>query len=238
MGAGCRLAALFAGAVIGICSAQSRVPVLVELFTSEGCSSCPPADHVLQQLDSHAIVLSEHVDYWDHQGWKDRFSSPSFTMRQQAYARIFAIDGPYTPEMVVDGAKEFNGSDAKQAGEAITAAARRKKAEVRLARTDAGLQVEVDPVPASADVFLALADESATTDVGAGENSGKRLRHVAIVRSLRKIGSVKRGAAFSKLIELPRETAGQRAVVFVQESGPGRVSGAAVSVPASYSPAP
>ncbi|HYW48610.1 MAG TPA: DUF1223 domain-containing protein [Bryobacteraceae bacterium] len=239
MGAGKNLTlAVVACAWAATCSAQSRAPVLVELFTSEGCSSCPPADRVLEKLDSQAIVLSEHVDYWDHDGWKDPFSSAAFTARQQAYSRIFAIDGPYTPEMVVDGEKEFNGSDGGRASEAIAAAARRKKADIRLSRTDAGLQVDVDAAPASADLYLALAEDSATSQVSAGENSGRRLHHVAIVRSLRKIGSVKRGAAFSRLVEMPRATAGQRAIVFLQESGPGRVSGAAMLAPATYSPAP
>jgi len=228
---------LFFAALVGVCSAQSRAPVLVELFTSEGCSSCPPADRLLEKLDPEAIVLSEHVDYWDHQGWKDPFATHAFTTRQQAYGRILNTEGVYTPQMVIDGQKEFVGSDGKQAGEAIARAARGKKAEVRLSRSDAGLQVDVSAAPGSADVFLALADDSATSQVAAGENNGRRLRHVAVLRSLQKIGAVKRGGGFSRLVELPRGTEAQRVIVFLQDSGPGRVSGAAMLPAANRSTA-
>ena len=228
------LAACSALLLAAASSDSSRAPILVELFTSEGCSSCPPADRLLQRLDSKAIVLSEHVDYWDRQGWKDRFSSHAFTERQEAYARLFGLDGSYTPEMVIDGAAEFNGSDSARAVQEIAKAGRRPKAQVSLTRTPAGgLRIEVDSAAASADVMLALADPAAQSQVAAGENKGHRLTHVAIVRSLRKIGSVKRGVAFRSEIPLPPEAAAQRIVVFVQEDGQARVSGAAMLAPAA-----
>src|SRR5579872_6741309 len=122
-----------------VAAENSRAPVLVELFTSEGCSSCPPADRLLAQLDSHAIVLSEHVDYWDHEGWKDPYSSPQFTQRQQSYGRQFGLKSVYTPELVVDGAVEFVGNDGGRAAAEISKAEQRKKATVRIARTEAGI---------------------------------------------------------------------------------------------------
>ncbi|MGO9255249.1 MAG: DUF1223 domain-containing protein [Bryobacteraceae bacterium] len=217
-----------AAAASAVAQTPAPAPVLVELFTSEGCSDCPPADRLLEHLDSQAIVLSEHVDYWDRLGWKDRFSSPLFSRRQESYSPLLNPKGPYTPEMVVDGEAEFVGSDAKRAADAIAKAARRPKAEVKLSRTQAGLQVEIASPPASGDVWLALADDRDASEVAAGENRGRRLEHIAVVRSLRKIGSVKRGGAFSQLVELPAASAPQRVVVFVQEPGPGRVTGAAL----------
>jgi hypothetical protein len=202
---------------------RPRAPVLVELFTSEGCSSCPPADRLLQQLDPQAIVLSEHVDYWNHQGWKDPFSSPVFTQRQEAYGRRFNLESVYTPEMVVDGETEFSGADVRRALAAVSRADRLPKAVVRISRTGAGLRVEAGRAPASAGIFLVLAEDSGTSEVSAGENNGRRLHHVAIVRSIRKIGSVKRGAGFSRDVGLPPEAGSGRIVVFLQESDQGRV---------------
>ena len=122
---------------------QPRVPVLVELYTSEGCSSCPPADALLQKLernpstpDAVVIAMSEHVDYWNHLGWNDPFSSAQMSARQQAYALRFGSKGPYTPQMVVDGADEFVGSDASRARHAIAEAATRHKVELTLQPKD------------------------------------------------------------------------------------------------------
>ena len=226
---------LLSGALLTTGFGQSRSAVLVELFTSEGCSSCPPADRVLEKLDSQAIVLSEHVDYWNQLGWKDPFSSAAVTARQQAYSRMLRVDGVYTPEMVVDGEAEFNGSEGQRAVDAIAKASHKKKADVRIARTDGGLRVEVEGAPGGADVFLVLAEDSAASQVSAGENNGRHLHHVAVVRSMQKIGSVKRGASFSREMELPRTAGAQRVIVFLQESGPGRVSGAAMLAPGKLS---
>jgi hypothetical protein len=205
-----------------------RWPILVELFTSEGCSSCPPADRHLQQLDRQVIVLSEHVDYWDHDGWKDKFSSPAFTERQENYARAFGLDSPYTPQMVVDGVAQFTGGDTRRAMQEIDKASDRPKASIVLERVGDNVRVAVGDAPRDGEVWLALADNNAMTRVAAGENKGRTLTHVAVVRSLKKIGSVRRGGGFSKLVELAGSAHGQRIVVFVQEAGQSRVMGAAL----------
>lgn len=208
--------------------APARAPVLVELFTSEGCSSCPPADQLLGQLDSRAIVLGEHVDYWDRYGWRDRFSSTAFTVRQENYGKKFHIESVYTPQMVVDGAVQFSGADSRRAVDAIDRAARNPKAKIQLSRGAAGLDVSVEDSPQSASVYLAFVEPEATTQVGKGENQGRELHHVAVARGIRKIGAVKRGGGFQKTVELPADSASQRLVVFLQDGGDGDVFGAAL----------
>src|SRR6266567_4617287 len=162
---------------------SQRQPVLVELFTSEGCSSCPPADALLERLDrtqpvagAQIIALSEHVDYWNHIGWADPYSSPAFSARQEKYARQFHTQGPYTPQMVVDGKTEFVGSDARSAESAIREALRQQKAAVRIGGTDGSAAVEVDRLPAGkahkAGVYVAYAADAGTQDVVRGENKG------------------------------------------------------------------
>ncbi len=227
---------LLAAAFVSPAAESSRAPVLVELFTSEGCSSCPPADRILEQLDPHAIVLSEHVDYWDHEGWKDPYSSPRFTQRQENYVRQFGIDGAYTPEMVVDGMAQFNGSNGRRAQDEIAKATERKKAAIRLSRSDAGLDIQVENAPRSTSVWLVLAENAAASQVSGGENKGRRITHVAVVRSLQKVGSVKAGQPFRKSVELRREDAGKRVVVFLQSDGVGLITGAAVLEPHTAAP--
>jgi hypothetical protein len=238
----------------GLFAADSRVagsPVLVELFTSEGCSSCPPADAVLERLDrlqpvagAEAIVLSEHVDYWNHDGWADPYSSREYSRRQQGYADRFQLNDVYTPQMVVDGAAEFVGGDSPRALAAIRQAAERRKIAVRITplpieqenAKSLRFRIETDPFPVSdgskATVYFAVAENEATTQVGGGENGGRRLHHVAVVRSLEDIGSTGRGVSFTKDLSItvpPGKRPDQfRVVAFVQERGQGRVLGAAV----------
>ena len=226
-------------------SSANRVPVVVELFTSEGCSSCPPADALLRKFDaqpfpaSELIVLSEHVDYWNHIGWTDPYSSHAYSERQSAYGDRLHLDGVYTPQMIVDGAHEFVGSNADDAQKAIAKATGNSKIAVRI--TDAKLEgdtlhvhIEAGPLPMgarSADVVLIAALNHVESQVAAGENSGRRLTHVAVVRALKMAGSIAPGQAFSQdvAVKLEKRTdaADLRAIALVQEPGPGKILGAA-----------
>ncbi|HUK17776.1 MAG TPA: DUF1223 domain-containing protein [Bryobacteraceae bacterium] len=217
-----------ASATILFSASETRAPILVELFTSEGCSSCPPADRLLEQLDSRFVVLSEHVDYWNHDGWTDPFSSAEWTARQETYGRHFKLDGPYTPQMVVDGSVEFTGSNVTRAAHELALAKDRPKAAVRLERSSTGVQVKIESARTGAGVFLAIADDSGESQVGAGENRGRQLHHVAIARSLRKIGRIDSEGRFHREVALPEKTRRQRVIVFLQQGDAGVVSGAAM----------
>lgn len=212
--------------------------VIVELFTSEGCSSCPPADALLGQLrrppnanGAEVIPLGFHVDYWDSSAWHDRFDSGAYSRRQDDYARKFHIDGPYTPQMVVNGQFEFVGSLAGKAREAITeASAQAPAAEVQI--SPAGSNKLLLKVTGSlpADVMLAITEDNLTTNVGGGENDGRVLHHSAVVRELRRLGHVQNGS-FSTTVPLTTRQGWKRddlrAVVFVQDEASGQIFGAA-----------
>ena len=235
-------AAAFAG-LTGVVLAQDgqRTPVLVELFTSEGCSSCPPADLLLEKLDrlqpiagAAIIVLSEHVDYWNSAAWKDPYSSAVFSRRQQTYAHRSNLESVYTPQMIVDGTTEFVGNDGRRAQSAIAAASKQEKVGVRILPVATGVRIEVDALPKSAgrrdaDVFLVQADESGTNEVAGGENKGRRLHHIAIARRIEKLGTVRARVGFSKDAPASAGPAATRWIAFAQEPASGRVWGAAVS---------
>jgi hypothetical protein len=223
---------------------SARTPVLVELFTSEGCSSCPPADAVLARLEktqpiagAEVIALSFHVDYWNYIGWADPFSSAQFSERQGEYARAYGKDGVYTPQMIVDGVREFPGGNGNLATETITKAARTPKATLRFSREKPGaegvvrLGVKIADLPpmgagGAAYVLLAVTESDLSTDVRRGENSGRRLSHVGVVRRLTTLGPVT-GGDFAVEASIPIERGWRRenlrAVVFAQESGSRRV---------------
>ena len=230
--------------------AMNASPVLLELFTSEGCSSCPPADRLLAQLDgtqpiagAQLIVLSEHVDYWDHEGWKDAYSSSAFTSRQEEYARRFRLNSAYTPQLVVDGNAQVNGSDSAAADRAIESARQRAKVAVRIsavALTDAKtirLHLSVDALPGdfqgrTADILVAVALDHAESHVSGGENSGRDLRHVAVAESINKVGTVAKGTKFDRDVRVKIKGAagleGLRLIAFVQQPDDGDVVGAAL----------
>jgi hypothetical protein len=221
-------------------------PVLVELFTAEGCSSCPPADHLLEQLDAsqpipgaHLIVLSEHVDYWDGQGWPDPYASKAFTERQVAYERSLKVSEPFTPQFVVDGTVDMRLSRRERIGGQLNAAAASVKIPVSIesASVSEGSSptidgsVRVEGAQGPCELFVAVALDHADSQVLRGENRGQHLTHVAVLVALSRIGSVAAGDSSRQSFSLPLrpglEHSPLRVIAFVQRPGPGAVVGAA-----------
>jgi hypothetical protein len=220
-------------------------PVVVELFTSEGCSSCPPADAWLRELaeggaiDRVAVIaLSEHVDYWNRLGWKDTFSSAAMTARQGHYARALGSQ-VYTPQMVVDGEVEFIGSDRQAGTTAIRHAAASKKAAVtaEVAIAPAVIDVRATITPGAldrlpdADVFVAITEDGLVSNIAAGENRGRRLTHAAVARYLQKVDRVKNGSLSASIsARIPIDPAWSleklRVVVLLQSHGAVKIVGA------------
>jgi hypothetical protein len=184
-------------------SSPARQPVLVELFTSEGCSDCPAADALLARLDAtqfvagaEAIVLSEHVTYWNYLGWSDPFSFEAMSRRQARYASRFGLDQVYTPQAVVDGAAEVLGSDSAALSHAIAGAAQKEKPELRIEGanwTENTIGFAVKAAEGLHGVLtVALAEDATHSIVGRGENAGRTLQHVAVVRVIKTMGQNKR----------------------------------------------
>lgn len=252
------LALVIAGAVFGAhAKAQEsgmesgRTPVVIELFTSEGCSSCPPADALLQKLEAQQpvagaeiIAIEEHVDYWNHDGWVDPYSSPEWTERQRAYGELFKQDS-YTPQLVVDGHSQFVGNNPREAVLEITKAAGAVKTPVAITAGKPGANgsqhftVSVGKITSSragdvAEVWLAVTEDGLHSSVNRGENAGHVLNHTATLRSLHKLGVADAGEASVSFSGDPLvkfnsrwEQSNLRVTVFVQEKKGREILGAA-----------
>ncbi len=223
------LASLFLLSAILPLQAGER-PVVVELFTSEGCSSCPPADALLAELANrpNVLALSFHVDYWDRLGWKDPSSSPEATARQERYARLLGIDAVYTPQIVVDGRREAVGSDRAAVERALDAASREPSAvPVTLSFNNGQARITLGRggVTASASVVLIGFDRRRVDTVERGENSGRTLTHVDVVRGIEEVGRFTGQA--SQIVSTPPWQSDRLAVIV--QAPDGRILGAAVA---------
>jgi hypothetical protein len=242
---------LLTGVALGLAASASPArpspsPVLIELFTSEGCSSCPNADALLAALlekqpvpGVRLVGLAFHVDYWDELGWRDRFASAANSKRQARYRE--ALGGPevYTPQAVVDGSAECVGGDPAALERLVADAIASPKLAVALELSDAAesattVRITVEPTPlatAVAEVWLALAESGLETEVARGENAGRRLIHAAVVRSFERVGTFESGRPFAATYRVEPRREWRRealeAVVVVQEPAMGRVLGVA-----------
>jgi hypothetical protein len=238
----------------GVCAGQAtanqgRTPIVIELFTSEGCSSCPPVDNWATWIDraqpvpgAEVIVLSEHVDYWNSDGWKDPFSSSLYSARQKEYAQAIGLSGIYTPQLVVDGSDEMNLQNTAEVKHTLDQDARAEMLPVKIEAVtvtpgqpgDVAGRVEADATGQkhSGDVYVAVTMRRTLTDVLAGENDGKKLTNVDVVRDLVKVGKLSKGKTLDEPFKVTlwpgADAANVRVVAFVQESGMGKVVGAAM----------
>ena len=225
-------------------AAEVRTPVVVELFTSEGCSSCPPADQLLARLEkaqpvpeADIIVLGEHVDYWNELGWQDRFAAHVYTERQQDYAPSLGVEDVYTPEMVVNGQAEFSGADAQRALKEIRRAATAPHSSVTLLLKDSSnLALSVSHFPSgtkNVEILLAITEDALASDVRKGENAGRRLTHTGVVRSMVSVArfDTRKSPDFSSDLPLRLRDDWDRqnlhAIVLVTDRGTRRIIGAA-----------
>jgi hypothetical protein len=227
------------------------VPVVVELFTSEGCSSCPPADTLLARLETfqpvanaEILALEEHVDYWNGPSWTDPFSSEEWTQRQLDYATALRSGSVYTPQMIVNGRAEFVGSRGQESLRAIREAARQSKLDASITaenRGEKGTQqfalrfgkLAATSAGDKAEVWFAITETGLHSSVTGGENAGQALRHASVVRLLKKIGSADPDkdpsftGEYKVSIDGGWRLSNLRAVAFVQEKKSLRILGAA-----------
>ncbi len=226
MSAACGLWLCLAGAGM---AQEAGAPVVVELYTSQGCSSCPPADALLAELaDAPGVIpLALHVDYWDYIGWKDEFAHPGFTKRQKAYAKAAGERMVYTPQMIVHGVARVVGHEPDAVSQAIAGAAARP-APVRLTVRRQGGQIVIEAVanpPLSAPAMVQLVGyrEAAKVEISEGENAGLAVEYRNIVTSWERVGEWSGQAPLS----LRTPDLEGRAVVIVQREGPAEILAAA-----------
>ena len=209
-------------------SAEAKLPVVVELFTSQGCSSCPPADAILADMArmDGVIALSLHVDYWDYIGWPDSFAAPGHTKRQEAYALAAGERMVYTPQIIVNGLDRVVGGDAMAVMERVHAhAGATTPVDLRVVREDEGLHIEASAVPLSEPLEVQLVryipkDEVVIT---AGENAGLTMAYHNIVTSWETIGTWDGVKDLSMTLSIDGH---QPVVILLQDSGPGQIRAA------------
>jgi hypothetical protein len=239
------------GSTVAAHAAVAGVPVVVELFTSEGCSSCPPADALLVELEeqqpvanAQILAVEEHVDYWNNLGWTDPFSSRQWTARQEDYAATLGNHNVYTPQMVIDGRTEFVGGREHQTRQAIEEATSRVRTPVsvtaRRGEKEGWEQFTVsvgklagNKLGDTPEVWLAITEAGLHSSVTRGENAGEELHHASVVRALRKIGVADQNKETSLSADLSLAPAWKpqnlRAVVFIQEKKSRQILGASAT---------
>jgi len=203
-------------------------PVVVELFTSQGCSSCPPADALLGELARRpgVIALAYHVDYWDDLGWKDRYSMPEATQRQKGYVRRLSRSGAFTPQVVVSGDTSLIGSNRAAVEQAL--AGDRDALAIALSKVGSNLQIQfTEAWRESMDVYLVSYLAQATDKIERGENARRTLQHFNVVRSFKRDahGSGKPQRMTAPIATLPRDATS--VAVILQRKNQGAIAGAA-----------
>src|SRR6201996_9587422 len=235
----------YAASPDGSINASPSSVAIVELFTSEGCSSCPPADSLLRQINlkqtnaGQLIVgISVHVTYWNNLGWKDPYSSPVFTDRQSVYASRLSPEGPYTPQMVVNGRDQFVGSNGGMLERALADTRRQTHIDLRIlssAPSPSALDVKFSvsgSFSKGLDIVAVLADDADRSNVLRGENNGRLLEHVSVARTLNVVATVRNSGEESFRLRLPDglqsgTAGGHHLILFAQEPHQGAIVGAA-----------
>ena len=220
-------------------NAEKKTFVLLELYTSEGCPTCPPADANLAFLEreqpfinTEVVTLALHVDYWNSTRWKDDFSSPIFSRRQQLYTHAFKTYTNYTPQMIVDGRTEFIGNNIAKAQKAILEAAKTPKATIEITASDNKVKIKISDIPAhqTATIFLAITEDNLPTNRRYGSEADKKAPHVSVVRELKSIGMLPAEQSNFEL-ETVLQTRNEwkkenlKLVVFVQENASRKILG-------------